>query len=111
MTTFADVSQPGRKLVLGVEDWTGIRRLAGLRRADAIAWVLVVAGNTVKAALASSGPAAMSGRIRDVGGDQPETDGTCSASTSSLCCARGKSRRGLALFPDGPTKPKLYAVW
>jgi transposase len=51
-------TEPGRKRVLGVEDWAEIRRL---RRAEGlsiseIARVLGVSRNTVKRALASDGP-------------------------------------------------------
>ena len=61
MTSFPKTlarSELGRKQVLDVEDWAEIRRL---RRAEGlaiseIAWVMGVARNTVKAALAADGP-------------------------------------------------------
>jgi transposase len=61
LTSFLEIlawTEPGRKRVLGVEDWAEIRRL---RRAEGmaiseIARVLGISRNTVKAALASDGP-------------------------------------------------------
>ena len=96
----------------GAEDWTEIRRLAGLRRADLCNRAgLVVARTTARAALASSGPAAMSeGGYVPWGGDQPETASTCSASASSLCCADAGITAGSPSSQTARVQPKLYAV-
>jgi transposase len=61
LTSFPEIlaqTEPGRKQVLGVEDWAEIRRLGrseGLPIAE-IARVMGISRNTVKVALSSAGP-------------------------------------------------------